>query len=578
MTGPVYTIQTACQDCYKCVRHCPVKAIRIVDGTASVITENCVACGECVKVCPVQAKKIRGDLSRLESLLASKARVYASIAPSFTGYFPGVTIERLAGALKAAGFEGVSETAHGAESVSAHVAKLYQEMPRQSVMISSACPACVDFIRRYRSEWTSFISPLPSPVRAHAKLLKEAYGADVKVVFFGPCAAKKNEADRAPDELALALTFGAIEELLAAHGVSLKDADETELAYGPASEGRFYSVEGGMNDTLRDGTDRIRYVSVSGLEGLNRLLSTTPPPRESDARPIFIECLACPGGCVNGPAMKEGCSLATLLETDAVSPIRSSVGRCFTHCGGARYVAEPKPPVCHSEIEIAEALARIGKYTKSDELNCGACGYASCRDFARAMLDGNAEENMCHTYLKRNFERTSNALIRYIPAGVVLVGADGTILECNRQFAELVGATGEFDALGSLDGMDIAALLPEFAALFTGAIEHGSETEKFRQPLKDRLVNVSVFSIAKGESAGAVIQDVTKNEIHREQVAAKARKVIEKNVKTVQEVARLFGEHIAETEIMLNEIAGTYESKTVGVSYNGGDSEDYLNG
>lgn len=578
MTSPVYTIQNACQDCYKCVRHCPVKAIRIENGTASVIAENCVACGECVKVCPVRAKKIRSDLGRLEALLNSGAKVYASIAPSFTAYFAGVSIERLAGALKAVGFAGVSETAHGAESVSAHVAKLYLEVPRRSVMISSACPACVDFIRRYKSEWTSYLSPLPSPVKAHVKLLKERYGAEAKVVFFGPCAAKKNEADRAPDQLALALTFGAIEELLASRGVSLATATPDELALGPAEEGRFYSVEGGMNDTLRDGSDRIRFISVSGLEGLNRLLSTTPPPHESAARPIFIECLACPGGCVNGPAMKEGCSLAALLATDATSPIRPSVDRCFTHCGGANYPAEPKTAPRHTEIEIAEALARIGKYTKTDELNCGACGYASCRDFARAMLDGKAEENMCHTYLKRNFERTSNALIKYIPAGVVLVGSGGTILECNRQFAELVGATGEFDALGSLEGLDIAALLPEFASLFAGALEHGSETEKFRQPLKDRLVNVSVFSIAKGESAGAVIQDVTKNEFQREQVAAKAREVIEKNVKTVQQVARLFGEHIAETEIMLNEIAGSYESKTVGFSYNGGDSEDYLNG
>ena len=185
---------------------------------------------------------------------------------------------------------------------------------------------------------------------------------------------------------------------------------------------------------------------------------------------------------------------------------------------------------------------------------------------------------MCHTYLKQNFQRTSNALIRYIPAAVVLVGPGGTVLECNRHFADLVGVGVAFEALGTIEGMSISDLLPEFAGLFAGALEHGSEIEKFRQPLGKRLVNVSVFSITQGESAGAVIQDVSRNEMQREQVAAKAREVIRQNVRTVQEVARLFGEHIAETEIMLNEIAGTYESKTVGVSYNGGDSESYLNG
>ena len=578
LNSPVYTTPNACQDCYKCVRHCPVKAIRIENGSAAVIPEACVACGECVKVCPVHAKKIRSDLARLRELLASGARVYASVAPSFAGYFKGVSIERLAGALAEAGFEGVSETAHGAESVSSHVNRLFAESPRTSVMISSACPACVDFIRKYMPEWTDRISPLPSPVRAHVKLLKARHGDDIKVVFIGPCAAKKNESDRAPDELALAVTFPSLERFLGELGIDLARCPEAQLSLGPASEGRFYSVEGGMNDTLRDGTDRVRYVSVSGLDGLRRLLSTPPPPKESDARPVFIECLACPGGCVNGPAMKPGAAnLETLLATDATAPIRAST--VDSHCGGTVYRPESVPRKGHVEIEIAEALARIGKFTKSDEVNCGACGYESCRAFALAMLDGKAEEAMCHTYLKQNFQRTSNALIKYIPAGVVLVGPGGAILECNRQFAELVGAVGEFDALGgSLGGMDVGVLLPEYAALFTGALEHGSEIEKFRQPLKDRLINISVFSIAKGESAGAVLQDVTRNEFQREQIAAKARDVIQKNVKTVQEVARLFGEHIAETEIMLNEIAGSYESKTVGVSYNGGDSDSYLNG
>ncbi len=576
MTSPVYTVENKCQDCYKCVRHCPVKAIRIVGGSASVIPESCVSCGECVRVCPVRAKRIRSDLARLRELLERPgARVYASIAPSYPAYFPGLSVEKLAGALISAGFAGVSETAHGAEAVSAGVAKLFAAKPRTSVMISSACPACVDFIRKYRSGWTDRISPVPSPVRAHARLLKEKYGEDAKVVFFGPCAAKKNEADRSPDELALALVFPSLEKFLEERGILPEEAAEAPLALGPAAEGRFYSVEGGMNDTLRDGSDRIRYVSVSGLEALRRLLSSPPPPPETDGRPIFIECLACSGGCVNGPAMKGGCTLDALIATDRAAPIRVSSG---DGCVEADYAPEQAARPEHTEDEIAAALARVGKTSKEDEVNCGACGYESCRAFAIALLDGKAEEAMCHTFLKSNFQKTSNALVRYIPAGVVFVGPDGGIIECNRQFAELSGAADVFAALGSLGGMHISDVLPEFSELFTGALEHGSEIERFRQPLKDRLVNISVFPIARGESAGAVVQDVTRNEFRREQVAAKAREVIQKNVQTVQEVARLFGEHIAETEIMLNDIAGSYESKTVGVSLNGGDSDEYLNG
>ncbi|MCR5413743.1 MAG: 4Fe-4S binding protein [Kiritimatiellae bacterium] len=576
MTSPVYTVENKCQDCYKCVRHCPVKAIRIVNGNASVIPESCVSCGECVRVCPVHAKRIRSDLARLRELLSGPCKVYASVAPSFAAYFRGVTMETLAGALIEAGFAGVSETAHGAQSVSAQVSGLFAARPRTSVMISSACPACVDFIRMYMPEWSAFVSPVPSPVRAHVRMLKERHGNDAKVVFFGPCAAKKNESDRNPEELSLALTFPSLEQFLEERGISPAAAKEGPLDLGPAEEGRFYSVEGGMNDTLRDGSDRIRYISVSGLDGLRRLLSMPPPPPETDARSIFIECLACPGGCVNGPAMKGGCTLAALRATDATAPIRAS--KAERDYGGAEYPAASVRPVEHTEEEISDALARVGKMSKADEVNCGACGYESCRAFAVAMLDGKAEEDMCHTYLKRNFQRTSNALIKYIPAGVVLVGKGGGILECNRHFADLAGVGDVYGTLGSLDGMGIADVLPEFSELFAGALEHGSEIEKFRQPLKDRLVNISVFSISKGESAGAVVQDVTSNELRREQVAAKAREVIQKNVQTVQQVARLFGEHIAETEIMLNEIAGTYESRTVGVSLNGGDSDEYLNG
>ena len=582
MNAPVYTIENECQDCYKCVRHCPVKAIRIVNGKASVIPEACVACGACVKVCPAHAKKIRSDLARLKELLSSGAKLYASVAPSFAGYFKGVTIGRLAAAIQKLGFAGVSETAHGAESVSAHVSRLLAQTG-SPLVISSACPAAVDMVRKYLPAYAKFISPLPSPVRAHAGLLKEAYGADAKVVFFGPCAAKKNEADAHPDRLALACVFPALEKLLEEKGIAITD-ETAELALGPAEEGRFYSVEGGMNDTLRDGKADVRYLSVSGLENLRRVLGELPGELRTGAakpggRKIFLEVLACPGGCVNGPVMPaDGGSLATLFATDATSPLQTSVGRCFTHCGVASYPAAAIREDEPDETAMAQALARVGKYTKADEHNCGSCGYETCRAFARALLAGKAEEAQCHTFLKKNFQRTSNALIKYIPAGVVIVDGRGLVVECNRVFAEMCGEVEVFETLGNLEGIACEALMGEFADLFAGALEHGSEIVKYRQPWKDRLVNVSVFPIAKGEFAGAVVQDVTQNEGRREEIAAKAREVIAKNVYTVQQVARLFGEHIAETEIMLNEIAGAYESHTEGKRLRESDNGDYLNG
>lgn len=562
-TGPVFTEETECQDCYKCVRHCHCKAIRIVNGKASVIPEACVACGECVKVCPAHAKKIRSDLGRLKQMLHSRDRIFASIAPSHAGYFKSVGIGRLAAALKKIGFEAVSETAHGAEALSAMICEHLKGNPRKLV-ISSACPASVDYIRKYQPGFAENIVPFHSPVLTHCRLLRSRYGNDIKTVFFGPCAAKKNESDRNPDLLNLALTFQALEQLFEEYNISpetMTPENDSALALGPADEGRFYSVEGGMNDTLRDGGKKVRYLAVSGLDNLDRVLSGCENlvKNAPGGHTLFLEALACPGGCVNGPVMPRGSSsLETVIRTDAASSLESSEGKrpsediSESFSGDALKGSEP------GEERILEALARVGKYSRADELNCGACGYNTCRDFAKALLENKAEETMCHNYLRKNFQRTSNALIRYIPAAVVFVNDSLCVTECNRHFAELTDALVEFDTLGNLNTIQIDSLLPDFTDLFESVLANGGAIEKFNQVFRKKIINLSVFSIARGKFAGAVIQDVTKTELRREKVAEKAREVIRKNVETVQQVARIFGEHIADSEILLNEIAGSY--------------------
>ena len=556
-TSPIFTIENECQDCYKCVRHCHCKAIRIVDGKASVIAENCVSCGLCVKICPSHAKKIRTELPRLKQMLENGSKLYASIAPSFPAYFPGTTIGQIATALKKIGFTGVSETALGAQTVSVQTADFLQktELP---LAISSACPACVDYIRKYHPEYTRNIVPLYSPLLAHCRMIKEEFGQDSKVIFFGPCAAKKNEADRNPETLSLALTFAVLEELLDEYGIVPMAEEETPLITSAAEEGRFYAVEGGMNDTLRDGRKDVRYLSVSGLDNLDRMLKCCK--NIPSGRKIFLEALACPGGCINGPVIPSTSGgLEAIAETDRISALKVSTQQNGILDINSNFTSAPVEESAVSEKEITAALAKVGKFTREDELNCGACGYNTCREFAAALLRNKAEEAMCHTYLRKNFERTSNALIRFIPAAVVLVDEDLRICECNRNFASMTGMTEIYDTLGNLNTIAIETVIPEFSELFSSVISNGGEIEKFNQKLKDKIVNISVFTIANGKSAGAVIQDITRNELQREQIAEKAREVIRKNVLTVQQVARLFGEHVADTEILLNEIAGSYD-------------------
>lgn len=557
---PIYTTANECQDCYKCVRHCHCKAIRIVNARAAVIPELCVSCGECVKVCPAEAKKIRSDLSRAQYLLHSGAKVYASIAPSYVGYFKNIPIGRLAAALKRLGFAGASETAIGAQFVSAQTAELLKQAG-PGVYLSTACPASVDFIRKYYPAWTDNFLPVASPVMAHCKYLKQVYGDDIKVIFVGPCAAKKNEADRNPDDLSLAITFAALESWLKSEGISLDKMNEEPLVPVQAEEGRVYSIEGGMNETLRSPEVDARLLAVSGLPNIARLIEKVDLAtlKESGSK-IFVEMLACDGGCVNGPVMRrESSRIDILLETAAHAPHHSSVGREVpVNIQQLIYPdrhSEPQP----DEAAILQALHRIGKYSAEDELNCGGCGYNSCREFAKAMLDGKAETSMCLSYLRKISQKTSNALIRYIPVAVVLAGQDLQVIECNRHFAELCGEDTllAFDACGNLNGAYLDSMI-DFTDLFESVLANGGEIEKFNQVSGERILNISVFTINEGQTVGAVIQDVTQNELKREQIAERAKEVIRKNVMTVQKIARYLGEHMADTEILLKEVAGTY--------------------
>ncbi len=557
---PIYTTANECQDCYKCVRHCHCKAIRIVNARAAVIPELCVSCGECVKVCPAEAKKIRSDLSRAQYLLHSGAKVYASIAPSYVGYFKNIPIGRIAAALKRLGFAGASETAIGAQFVSAQTAELLKQAG-PGVYLSTACPASVDFIRKYYPAWTDNFLPVTSPVMAHCKYLKQVYGDDIKVIFVGPCAAKKNEADRNPDDLSLAITFAALESWLKSEGISLDKMNEEPLVPVQAEEGRVYSIEGGMNETLRSPEVDARLLAVSGLPNIARLIEKVDLAtlKESGSK-IFVEMLACDGGCVNGPVMRrESSRIDILLETAAHAPHHSSVGREVpVNIQQLIYPdrhSEPQP----DEAAILQALHRIGKYSAEDELNCGGCGYNSCREFAKAMLDGKAETSMCLSYLRKISQKTSNALIRYIPVAVVLAGQDLQVIECNRHFAELCGEDTllAFDACGNLNGAYLDSMI-DFTDLFESVLANGGEIEKFNQVSGERILNISVFTINEGQTVGAVIQDVTQNELKREQIAERAKEVIRKNVMTVQKIARYLGEHMADTEILLKEVAGTY--------------------
>lgn len=559
-TFPVYTVETECQDCYKCLRHCPVKAIKVENGRATVIPGACIACGRCVEVCPAGAKRIRDDLGRAKYLLVRKERVLVSLAPSFAAAFPGVAPEALIGALKQLGFSDVSETALGAERVNQAVATQLTD-PVKKLHLSTACPVVVDTICKYIPEMTDALTPTLSPMLAHGKFLRETFGDEIGVIFIGPCIAKKCEADEYPQLIDVALTF---EELKRWFDEAEVDpaawTGETLESFVPhaAKEGALYPMVGGMNETLRlNGMQPARLLSVAGLRNIRHALDglRARPPAE----PVFLELLACAGGCLGGPCVNKDSALPGELEIrrrtvlpDA--PTATPPLNLKMTLPTAVIAAEPIDP-----HRVTEALARIGKHTPEDELNCGGCGYDTCQAFARAMLAGCAEPSMCVSNLRKRAQRKANALLRCMPSGVVVADADLNVIECNENLARIFG--GDlllgYQARPGLEGLALRKVVP-FPEIFRRVLDNGQEVHCDMIRIGERLINLSVFTIDPHETVGGILLDVTSTELRREHIAQRAGEVINKNLATVQEIAFKLGEHMADTEILLRSIAEDY--------------------
>lgn len=560
---PIYTLKNECVDCYKCVRQCSMKAIRIENGHASVIPEKCIACGHCVLICPSEAKKIRNDINRARAVLTAKKRVFVSLAPSWAGFW-SCGAEKLIASLKKLGFEGVSETALGAQEVSIEVTKLLSKRENK-IHISSACPAIVDYVRLYMPEYTKFITPMGSPAMTHAKLLKKRYGDDIGVVFIGPCIAKKNEADKNPDLIDVSLTFHEVSQWLEQDNINVDDIEveeETRFVPKKAYEGAYYPIEGGMNKTIRlSGCAKdIQLVSVSSITAFRDSLQNLDP--EKIDRPIFIEALACPGGCANGPCKDpEKPGVITMSDILRTVKLREDIPTEPEVVVEKEYKERPQNTRKFTPEQIAEAMAGIGKHGIEDELNCGGCGYDTCRQLAEALLSGDAEPSMCVSYMRKLAIRKASAMLRSMPSAIVMADAELRIIETNEAFVrmfapdllEIFKDRPEGLAGGALD-----RVVP-FTDFFKRTLNSGKDIHKERYSVGKNLYDIAVFEVERNKIVGAVITDVTKTEMKREQIARKAHEVIEKNIATVQNIACLLGEHMVDTELLLSQIAQGYE-------------------
>jgi iron only hydrogenase large subunit-like protein len=565
---PIYTAQTECQDCRKCIRECPVKAVKVARGYASVISNLCILCGHCVAVCPHGAKKVRDDVGEARHLLTSLPRVIASLAPSFVSEFAHLRPGQLIAALKRLGFWGASETALGAQQVSANIAALMKQ-DVGNILFSSACPTVVEYIRKYRPEFVKGLTPLLSPLLTHCKMLRTTYGQGIGIVFFGPCIAKKLEAESHVELLDVALTFDDLKRWLRDTRIDpqmLVDSPDDRFVPEAARDGALYPVEGGMVAGVQAScaASGAGFMAFSGVKSIGKALDGLEGLHPD--KNLFIELLACEGGCVNGPstATKSASALKRYQVIQYAQPVEPGADGHLPMPIFETYEPEPVPFADHTDEELVSVLRSVAMYSPEDELNCGGCGYDSCREFARAFLNGKAERSMCTTYMRKLAQKKANALMTKMPAAVVIVDADLKIIECNPSFIRMFVDRTQISTENNpgLEGVELESVVP-FSSLFSSVLETGTDIVDRDIRHRKGTIHASIFTIEKNAVAGAILEDITEPSVRKEQIIKRARQVIEQNLKTVQQIAFLIGENAAESEITLTSIVESFTPEGV---------------
>lgn len=554
---PIYTEFAECQDCYKCVRECPVKAIKIENYHASIIPELCIHCGHCVEVCPVEAKQVRNDLSRVKAWLNMDTKVVISLAPSWQVEFPELDKNQMITALKRCGFSQVSETALGAEEVNANLIDFLKNSDSK-LHISTACPTAVKLIQQKFPDLSHFLTPFQSPLMAHAKMLKAKLDSNTKIVFLGPCFAKKSEADSYPELVDAAIDYSDFLELCNEIKVNLDKLPKNEEQYflGKAKEGSIYPVDGGVLCGIKSECTFVNqtYTSISGIENIKSSLDRLNPKKLSS--PIFMEVMACEGGCINGPGSIRKISYLQkrmeLVEKNSSNLINTNRKPEITI--EENYQVEPQPFLFPNEKKIEEIFRSIGKYSLKDQLNCGGCGYNSCREFVEAILAEKAEPGMCVSFLRKRAQKKANALFRTIPSGVIIVNKELRVVESNRNFFKILHLDDLcFGDDQGFEGAYLEKLIP-FANLFDQVLQTGQEILDKEYHHGQSILKISIFTIEAHQLVGGIVQDTTVPSVAREQTIKKARDVINKNLDMVQKIAYLLGENAAEVEMTLNSI------------------------
>lgn len=541
-----------CKNCYKCIRHCPVKSIRFSGNQAYIIGDECILCGQCFVVCPQNAKQIVDETEKVKVLLHSGSPVVVSLAPSFIANYEDTGIDAVREALKKLGFFDVEETAIGATIVKNEYNRMMKER-KNDIIISSCCHSVNLLIQKYFPSALPYLADVVSPMQAHCLDIKKRI-PNAKTVFIGPCVSKKDEAQRYEGIVDAVLTFDELTSWLKAENITIekkKDGDNNHCV------SRFFPTTGGILKTLVKDNPDYKYIAFDGIENCIAALKEI---QAGNIHNCFIEMSACIGSCIGGPVM----------EKFHRSPIKDYLS-ISNYAGNDDFnVAQPKPHeikkqfeiinrrnAIPSEVEIKETLHQMGKKKPEDELNCGSCGYNTCREKAIAILQGKAEISMCLPYLKDRAENFSDTIVRNTPNGIIVLNDKLEVQQINTTALRLFNVRNQSDILGNqvvciLEPLDFMNVLSSGRALHNKR-EYLAEYERY---VDKTIVYDKEYRLILG-----IFRDVTEEEKQRikkedisHQTVEIADKVVDRQMRIVQEIASLLGETAAETKIALTKL------------------------
>lgn len=552
----VYTRTARCRDCHRCLRACPVKAIRIVDGQASVVGELCIECGTCIRECPQHAKTYRTELDRVKGWIAAGAIVAASVAPSFASILEQPEVRRLPSALRRLGFKYVGETATAASWVARRARETFEAHP-DTLHLWTSCPSAVSWIETQRPDLLPLLIPVTSPMVAHGRYVASRLAPGSKVVFIGPCIAKKAERRRSDNEgvIDAVLTFEELIDWMGQERVALSECEDSAFDDAPESPARAYPLERGSLHTAGVGAEPIQghVVSVCGVDQIRELLEGIGPESRG-----LVELLFCRNGCIGGPAT--GRCRGVLARRDAVvewsaqpapSPTLQPKGLRLD----AAYDAEHRVPRSFTEEEIRAVLERTGKSRPEDQLDCGACGYSSCRAKAIAVLRGMVDPGVCIPVMRRLAEQRSDRIMDTSPNGIVILDQRLCVLGTNPAFRTL------FRCTEAACGKHVSELMdPEpFLQLAAGRAPRLETT--VRHAKQGIVCHEILYALPEDGQYVGIFVNVTQTEREREslerlrsQTLAQGRELLQHQFEMAQQVTRFLGESTAKGELLVQNL------------------------